>query len=72
MTEDERERAGVEVGGRPLFLARASAWDKAERYEAAEAMVAREGEERFLNLEGEGDIEIAIGEGELGAMVEFQ
>lgn len=29
-------------------------------------MVVREGEERFLNLEEEGDIVIAMGDGELG------
>jgi hypothetical protein len=31
-------------------------------------MGAREGEERFLNMEGEGDMVIAMGDGELGML----
>jgi hypothetical protein len=73
--EEERERAGVEEGGLvrglALLLARASAWERAERYDAAEAMGAGDWEERFLKMEGEGDMVRAMGDGkgELGAML---
>lgn len=49
--EDDNESAGVDVGEaiEPFERARASAWDKAERYDAADAGTALA--DRFLNIE---------------------
>jgi hypothetical protein len=59
--EDDKDRAGVDVGGR-LTLARASACETATRYDEAEAM--GDGVDFFLNIEGVGDDLVkAIGEG---------
>ena len=64
MTDDDRESAGVEVGVALWLRARASAWDTADRYEAAEGMGGRELFDFFLNMLGGGEGELrAIGEG---------
>ena len=49
--EDDSESAGVDVGEaiEPFERARASAWDRAERYDAADAGTALA--DRFLNIE---------------------
>ena len=70
VTEEDVDRAGVEVGVATLTsdraLACASAWETAERYEAA--LAGRlDGDLDILNIECEGDAEfIAIGEGMVG------
>jgi hypothetical protein len=60
--EDDIESAGVDVGDLVTTpLARASASDKADRYEAAEDGV---GEDDFLNKDDEDDLRFnAIGDG---------
>jgi hypothetical protein len=59
--EDDRDRAGVDVGGL-LTLARASACETATRYDEAVAM--RDGFDFFLNIDGVGDDLVnAMGEG---------
>lgn len=61
MTDEDSERAGVELGVFPCALARASASDTADRYDAA---VLRAGIDFFLNIDGVGDADcMAIGEG---------
>lgn len=61
VTEDDRDSAGVELGVLPCALARASASETAERYEAA---VFSTGVDFFLNMDGVGDADWrAIGEG---------
>jgi hypothetical protein len=62
--EDDKERAGVDVGVWPWLRARASASETADRYEAAEAMGGREVLVFFLNIDGVGEGGLrAIGEG---------
>lgn len=65
--EDDRERAGVDVGDLDRPLARASASDKADRYEAAEVIGANDGDDFFLKIEREGEDLKAIGEGSVMA-----
>lgn len=65
--EDDKERAGVEVGDLDRPLARASASDKADKYEAAEVIGANDGDDFFLNIEREGEDLKAIGEGSVMA-----
>lgn len=61
VTEDDKDRAGVELGVFPWALARASASETADRYEAA---VLSTGVDFFLNIDGVGAADcIAIGEG---------
>ena len=61
MTEDDNDKAGVELGVAPWPLARASASETADKYEAA---VLSAGVDFFLNIEGVGDAGlIAIGDG---------
>jgi len=72
VTDDEIERAGVDVGepfSAPLALA--SAWESAERYEAADAMAERDVPDFFLNIEGVVGLETAMGDGsgELSGML---
>ena len=70
VAEEDAERAGVEVGVTTLTsdraLACASAWETAERYEAA--LAGRlDGDLDILNIECEGDAGlIAIGDGMSG------
>ena len=71
VTEEDVERAGVEVGVATLTsdraLACASAWETAERYEAALAGRLDGDLDIFLNIECEGDAGlIAIGDGMAG------
>lgn len=63
--DEESDNAGVDVGGRACpFRARASACDSAERYEAAEAIGARDWLDRFLNMDGVGEAMLnAMGDG---------
>lgn len=64
VTEDEIERAGVDVGEpcrTPLALA--SACESAERYEAADAMAERDCPDFFLNIEGVVGFVTAMGDG---------
>ena len=64
VTDDDRESAGVEVGVAPWLRARASAWETADRYEAAEGIGDRELFDFFLNMLGVGDGGLrAMGEG---------
>jgi len=68
VTEEDTERGGVEVGVTALAndraLACASAWETAERYEAALAGRLDWDLDIFLNIECEGDAGlIAIGDG---------
>lgn len=71
VAEEDAERAGVEVGVTTLTsdraLACASAWETAERYEAALAGRLDGDLDIFLNIECEGDAGlIAIGDGMSG------
>jgi len=71
VTEEDVERAGVEVGVTTLAsdraLACASAWETAERYEAALAGRLDGDLDIFLNIECDGDAGlIAIGDGMAG------
>lgn len=71
VTEEDIERGGVEVGVTTLVsdraLALASAWETAERYEAALAGRLDVDFVIFLNIECEGEAGlIAMGEGILG------
>jgi len=62
--DDDRESAGVEVGVAPWLRARASAWETADKYEAAEGIGDRELFDFFLNMLGVGEGRLrAIGEG---------
>jgi hypothetical protein len=68
VTEDDKERGGVEVGvaalARVRALACASAWETAERYEAALAGRLDADLDIFLNIECDGDAGlIAMGDG---------
>lgn len=68
VTEDDMERGGVEAGVTTLAsdraLACASAWETAERYEAALAGRLDADLDIFLNIECEGDAGlIAMGDG---------
>jgi hypothetical protein len=64
VTEEEIDRAGVDVGD-PLScsLALASACERAERYEAADAMGDNDVVDFFLNIEGVEGFVSAMGEG---------
>lgn len=63
--DEDRESAGVDVGDLPFPRALASAKERAERYEAAEAMGEEvDWEDRFLNMDVEDwGLFKAIGEG---------
>ena len=68
VAEEDRERAGVEVGvttlGSDRALACASAWETAERYDAALAGRLVGDLDIFLKIECDGDAGlIAIGDG---------
>lgn len=61
VTDDDNDSAGVELGVLPCALARASASETADKYEAA---VFKAGEDIFLNIDGVGDAGFsAMGEG---------
>ena len=64
MREDDRDSAGVVVGGVLATLARASASETADRYETAVGMGGKPGVGFFLNMEGVGDLLNAMGDGE--------
>lgn len=70
VTDDDRDSAGVVVGVTPRLRARASAWETADRYEAAECIGDRELVDFFLNILGVGEGGLrAIGEGIIAAAV---
>lgn len=59
--DDDSDNAGVELGVPPCALARASASDTADKYDAA---VFKVGTDFFLNIDGVGDAGFtAMGEG---------
>lgn len=62
--DDEIDNAGVDVG-EPVVVPRAlaSACERADRYEAADAMAVSEDAERFLNMDGVCGFGTAMGEG---------